>query len=129
MKKIVLQFWRKVRYGDRRQFKFWSARMTAAGDQSLMDTVHPYRMKDWKKVAIFSPSGVPDTVFFVGFSDIFGNTKISSIPRRIKDGLFGLRLGPDDCQFFVCSNDGEVGLTLAEYTTIDAEARADTPLY
>jgi hypothetical protein len=126
MKVIKWQIWKNVLYRDRTSFKFWSAKIPGTGDKSLPkgDPI-----KKWRKIIVLRPIGNLETVFSVGFNDILGRSKVSSATRKIKDGLFGMRMGPDDCQFFVASNTGEVKLEFVEYSDIGDESWSKLPLY
>ena len=126
MKVKKLQIWRKVDYGDERKFKFWSSKVKGKGDETL---AKDSSLKDWKKVIVLKPIGNLKTRFSMGFSSIFGETKVSSAIRRVEDESFGMRMGPEDCDFFIVSNEGEVGLEFVEYADIDDKTKSELPLY
>ena len=119
--------WRRVKYGNNR-FKFWSCKITGKGDKTLLkDSLFP---RDWKKVIVFRPTGDPETTFSMG-SSIAGITKVkvSDIVRMIKKGPFGMRLRPYDCEFFVASNVGKVGLEFVKYADIADETEPELFVY
>jgi hypothetical protein len=120
------QVWRKINYGDAKKFKFWSPQMSGKGDGTLTKGAP---LNDWKKVIIFSPRGYPKTAFSIGFKDISGLSKISRAIRRVEQGPFGMRMGPEDCNFFVASNEGEVRLEVLGYADINDKTRSKLPLY
>ncbi|MFH1671297.1 MAG: hypothetical protein ABH889_00765 [Candidatus Portnoybacteria bacterium] len=110
------QSWRKVNYRDEGKFKFWSLLVRGEGDEKL---ANDSPMDQWKKVIILRPLGDPKTIFSMGFSDNLGNVKVSNATRRVAEGPFGMRMGPEDCHFFIASNNSEVRLELVDYTVID----------
>ena len=126
MKVTRWQIWKKVIYGNKNAFKFWSPKVKGESDKDLSKDSP---MKDWRKVIVLRPIGNPETTFSMGFSDIFGNTKVSSAKRKVKQGSFGMRMGPDDCGFFVVSNDDMVELKFVEYADITDEAKSELQLY
>ncbi len=126
IKRFQIWLWRKINYGDVKKFKFWSAQVKGEGDQTL---AKDSSLQDWKKVVVLAPLGSPKTTFSMGFSDAFGNTKVSTATRRVKEGPFGMRMGPENCLFFIASNKGIVELEVVGYTTIDDETRSELTLY
>lgn len=115
MKIKRFQIWRKINYRDIKKFRFWSVLVRGEGDETLAPGSS---LKAWKKVIVLKPLGEPKTVFSMGFSDNFGHIMVSSASRRVEEGPFGMRMGPEDCRFFIASNNGEVGLEFVEYATI-----------
>lgn len=111
MKVKRFQRWRKVTYGDETKFKFWSPKTKIEGDKS---SKNGSPISSWAKAVLLEPTVRPggsfETTFSMGFSDAFGNTKVSSVTRKVNEGLFGMRIGPEDCEFFIVSNNEEVGL-------------------
>ncbi len=120
------QRWRKVDYGKDRKLKFWSYKVKGEGDKAL---AKDSPLRGWKKIIVLMPIGGPETTFSMGFSAISGDTKVSDVVRKIKKGPFGMRLGPEDCEFFIASNDNEVGLEFVGYTDIADESKSELPLY
>jgi len=120
------QIWRKISYRDVKKFRFWSTQIRGEGDETL---AKESSLKDWRKVVVLKPLGDLKTVFSVGFSDNFGNVKVSKASRRVEEGPFGMRMGPEDCRFFIVSNNGEVGLEFAEHTTIADVTKSELALY
>jgi len=118
MKKIRWQIWRKVLYlkTNLRKFKHWSNLVSGEGDGILDPSAH----KDtWEKFIILVPNGNLDTEFRPGFySEKFDICKVSSRVREISDGPFAMRMGPDDCHFFVVGTD-KVELEIAGYIKKD----------
>lgn len=120
------QRWRKVDYGKDRKLKFWSCKIKGKGDKDLAEGSP---LRDWKKIIILEPVGDPETTFSMGFSTVSGDTKVLSVDRKIKKGPFGMRLGPEDCEFFIASNNNEVGLEFVEYIDIADKSKSELPLY
>ena len=118
-------FWRKINYRDGR-FQYWSAEIKGERDPKMAEGSS---LKDWKKVVLLRPLGSSATTFSMGFSDLSGQSKVSSSTRRVGDGLFGMRMGPKDCLFFIVSNNGTVGLEVAGYTTINDATKSELVLY
>jgi len=117
-----LQLWPKVQYNSRK-FKWWSVKVKGEGDTALSKGSPRGR---WRKIIILQPLGAPNTTFSIGFSSAFGETRISTAQRKVVEGPFGMRMGPEDCWFFIASNKGEVELNLMRYVDID---ELDLPLY
>lgn len=115
MKVKRVQIWKKTGFGNRRRFRFWSNRVGAEKDDNLPPDAS---LPTWIKVAILVPKGRAETVFHMGFADTFGNVKVSSAKRRIGDGPFAMRMGPEDCEFFIASKKAEVRLELKGYSRI-----------
>lgn len=133
MKTKWFQFYREVgEYHDTRRFWFWSSLVRSEGDKSLPPSSPKSPSKQWKtwrKVIKLRPQGDPTTHFSMGFKDAFGRVMISTAKRRVGDGPFGMRVGPEDCELFIVSNEGLVGLEFVKYTNINDPAEAETPLY
>lgn len=110
MKVKIFQKWREVIYKGK-EFRFWSETVDERGDKDLPENAP---MREWKKIVLLEPSptidGSMEAWFSMGFLLPFGQAKISSATRKISDGLFGMRLGPGDCSFFIASNNGGVHL-------------------
>lgn len=126
MKVKRFQRWKKVNYGNKKKFKFWSHKIKGEGDKAL---TKDSPLRDWKKIIVLRSIGDPETTFSMGFSTVSGDTKVSNVLRKIKKGSFGMRLGPEDCNFFIASNESKVGLELVEYTDITDESKLELPLY
>ncbi len=116
MEVIKSKWKRTVEYGDKGEFKFWSPKVKGKGDETLEKRTS---LEKWTKVIVFMPEGSPDTIFSMGFSSVFGDTIVSDAARRIEEGPFGMRMGPEDCEFFIVSNQGEVELDFVRYAHID----------
>ncbi|MBU2540099.1 hypothetical protein KJ786_02985 [Patescibacteria group bacterium] len=86
--------------------------------------------KDWRKIIILMPTGDPKTRFSIGFykDDIY---KLSTATRKVRNGPFGMRMGPENCGFFIVSNkkDRRLGLKFVEYADIDDKTYSKLPLY
>lgn len=116
MKKKRFQIWRE----SHKKFGFWSKRVRGFGLEGKSRTT----------VIILNPTGSPKTVFSIGFSDVSGNnSKISNATRRVEEGPFGMRMGRNDCDFFIVSNNGEVGLELVEYANINDITKSELRVY
>lgn len=127
MKIKRFQIWRKVVYGDFRKFRYWSPRIWGERDRSL--TIESPR-KDWKKIIVLKPIiSPPGTIFSIGFITVSGHVEVSTVTRKVEDGPFGMRMGPDDCGFFIVSNEGEVWLSFVEYADISDKLKSDIPVY
>ncbi|HXK32105.1 MAG TPA: hypothetical protein VJ378_01370 [Candidatus Paceibacterota bacterium] len=126
MKRIWLQSWNNVFYGETTRFKFWSAQILIEGDKSLPERTP---MGKWRKVAIFNAIGDPDTVFSVGFIDFLGRCRVSGATRKVRQGLFAMRLGREDCRFFIASNKGEVRIECLGEADINDKQKAHIPVY
>jgi len=121
MKEIKDQCWKNVKFGNKNEFRYWSPKVMGKGDKDLSPDSP---LGDWRKIIILKPTGDPEAVLLVGFSSVFGDTQISSVPRQVKEGPFGMRMGPEDCNFFIVSNDGKVELKIVQYIDI-AELELD----
>ncbi len=103
------------KYGDKDTFKFWSSKIKGKGDETLEKGVS---LKKWTKVIILNPKGEPDTTFLIGYVPYFGDITVARVTRRIYRGPFGMRMGPEDCEFFIVSNHKEVELEFVRYAPI-----------
>ena len=119
--------WRGTNYGKNREIEFWSNKIKGKGDETLPKDSPSLR--GWKKVIVLKPIGDPETTFSMGFIPVSGGTKISDIIRKIKKGPFGMRLCPDDCEFFIVSNSDKVKLELVRYADITDKTESELPLY
>lgn len=128
MKVKYFQRWTNI-YGRVaiRKFKYWSNSVLGEGDETLalsksnMLGFCNWVRKNWKwkKFIILVPKGAPETEFRMGFfSESFRLCKISSTVRKISDGPFAMRMGPEDCFFFVIG-DGKIILEIAGYVRKD----------
>ncbi|MDD4358310.1 MAG: hypothetical protein PHY30_00665 [Candidatus Pacebacteria bacterium] len=108
------------------EFRFWSEKVKGEGDETLGKGALP---DNWTKVIVLKSKGDLETLFSIGFINADGNTMISKSERKVGDGLFGMRMGPEDCEFFIVSNQGEVALEFAYYVNIDAKLKAEIDLY
>ena len=116
MKIKRFQRWRKVEGGDKKKFKFRSSLVKVEGDKSLSKDAP---IRSWTKIILLRPVGLLGRCkFSMGFRAIDGTTKISNAVRKTGDGCFGMRLGPEDCEFFIASNDGRVYLEAVECVDI-----------
>ena len=120
------QKWRVVEYGDKAEFKFWSGKVTGKGDESL-SSESP--IDSWKEIIVLVPYGNPETKFSIGLSTVFGVTQMSDAERKIGDGCFGMRMGPDNCDFFIASNEGEVKLVFMKYIHISEAPKHEVVVY
>ena len=116
MEVIKSKWKRKVEYGDKDEFKFWSPKVKGKGDKTLEKGTP---LEKWTKVIVLMPIGSPDIIFSMGFSSVFGDTIVSDAVRRIGESSFGMRMGPEDCEFFIVSNQGKVELDFVHYVHID----------
>lgn len=119
--------WRGTNYGKNRKLKFWSNKIKGEGDETLPKDSPSLR--GWKKVIVLKPIGAPETTFSMGFIPVSGGAKISDIIRKIKKGPFGMKLFPDDGEFFIASNTGKVGLEFVKYTDMADKIESELPVY
>jgi len=114
---VIKSRWKRIsKYEDKGEFKFWSSEVEGKGDETLGKGTS---LEEWTKVIVLMPKGNSDTIFSMGFSSVFGDTIVSDAVRRIGEGPFGMRIGPEDCEFFIVSNQGEVKLDFVCYAHID----------
>ena len=82
----------------------------------------------WKDIAVLKAS--PEIPFYLGF--IVGvHCQFLKFDTGTKNGMFGMRVGPEDVTFFVLPKDlkTEMNLGLVEMTDIDNPKYKDLPLY
>lgn len=118
--------WRRIKYRNRKRFHFWSPQITGKGDETLAKDAP---IHSWRRIIVLKPIGGNNNAFRIGYKDFLGNTKISNAERVIRQGPFGMRMGPQDCNFFIASNDGKVDLELGEYFDKDDEAISKLTVY
>jgi len=111
---------------SREEFDYYSSSVKGEGDEDLPEDAS---MEEWTKVIILKPTGKNKTIISPGFETVFGDVLVSNATRRVGSNPFGMRMGPEDCQFFVVSNEGEVGLEFVEYAHIDDDRYRSLPLY
>ena len=140
------QKWKKISYPEvgfktpARIYRSWSPKVFAEGDESL-DEESPqhiwqeWRVVHWTKVVVLNPTvqdeEKEDVEFTVGFTNKFGDTEIATgISRRVNEALFAMRMGPDDCHYFIVSKEEgvELGLEIDHYT-IEDELNEHITLY
>jgi hypothetical protein len=82
----------------------------------------------WKDIAILKVS--TEIPFYLGFM-IGTHCQFLRFDTETKDGMFGMRVGPEDVTFFVFPKDlkTEMKLDLVEMTDIDNSKYKDLPLY
>jgi len=114
---IIKSEWKRVDgYGNKDIFKFWSPKVKGEGDKKLEERTGPEK---WTKVIVLMPKGNPDNIFSMGFHSVFEDIIVSNAVRRIERGVFGMRMGPKDCEFFIVSNQGKVELDFVRYADIN----------
>ena len=59
----------------------------------------------WRKYIVLVPEGPKDYPFVVAFRDSYGVCKYSSRIRRVSNGPFMMRIGPEDCYFYIVGVD------------------------
>lgn len=119
MRNKIFQKWTSVVYGETKGFTHWSNLVLGLGDENLKQGDGFLK---WKKLVILIPSGNSDVRFQVGFyGKGTGICGISSTVRMVGDGPYAMRMGPEDCNFFVVSNDGPVELKIAGYVRKDMD--------
>lgn len=107
MNLIMGQKWIVVKFRGG-EFRFWSGKEHCVGDSRLSQEAPK---KKWKGVFLFAPTGSLDAIFYIGIVSPSGVAQIlSNKTRRVKDGFFGMRVGPQNCEFFVASDDAMVQL-------------------
>ncbi|OGD24254.1 hypothetical protein A2Z10_03285 [Candidatus Azambacteria bacterium RBG_16_47_10] len=132
MRAILLQRWDDVEYGKERirSFLCWSNLVEGRGDEKLKPSRSSMlgafnwlrKYFRWKKYIILVPkTKVYDVPFRVGFySKQLGVCKISTAVRNASDGPFAMRMGPEDCHFFVVGK-ASIELAVAEYIRKDLD--------
>lgn len=126
-KKWTDAIYNKTEIGDF-QFWFWSNMVLGKGDENLKFSFSPIlgpinwlkKHLKWKKFIVLIPKGDPETKFKVGFySEDWGICKIAPMKgRKISDGPFAMRMGPEDYYFFVVGDD-LIELEIAGYIRKD----------
>lgn len=113
MKTVFGQKWKKCRVGNEfdEGFRYCSNYVLGKGDETLKPSHSPMlgpinwlrKHLFWKKYIILMPaSDDPTAKFRVGFySRKYNLCMVSSVAGSVSDGPFVMRLGPDDCEFFV----------------------------
>jgi len=82
----------------------------------------------WRDIAVLKVS--PEVPFYLGF--IVGtHCQFLKFNTETEDGMFGMRVGPEDVTFFVLPKDLKTAmkLDLVEMTDIDNSKYKDLPLY
>ncbi len=129
MKKVYFQNWQDITYCKTPlgNFKYWSNIVFGKGDENLKPSKSSMlgflnwlrKNREWKKFIILLPEGDSNTIFRMGFySEQFRICKISSATRKISDGPFAMRMGPEDCYFFIVGT-GEVKVKIPGYIRND----------
>jgi len=97
------------------EFTSWSNIVKALGDKRLApEDRDPAK---WTKIVILRPIGPSDAQFSMGFIAYNGYTAICDTPRRVVDGPFGMRMGPEDCSFFIAAKTNQpLGLDVSRLT-------------
>lgn len=123
------QTWVDVKYGKQPMpipFDKWSNLIKGEGDEDLPSSKGMSRFGrwmwkwSWKKLIVLEPIGPPDALFKVGYwNKELGICQISfNSERYVSDGPFAMRMGPEDCYFFVLAT-GPVELNPLGYFTRD----------
>lgn len=132
MRTIFLQGWEDIEYKGKnpRFFHHWSNLVEGVGDERLgssrsamVGSFNWFRKHLlWKKYIILAPkAGRRDVNFRMGFySKQFNICKISGAVRNVSDGPFAMRMGPENCHFFVVGT-GEIELSIAGYIRKDLD--------
>lgn len=132
MRTILWQSWETVFYGRKgvENFLYASNLVKGERDDSLRPSRSPMlgpinwiiKCLKWKKYIILVPKGGLHTKFQVGFYDeVYGTCKMSSAIRKVYDGPFAMRMGPNDCYFFIVGYNEVVTLEVAGYTRKDID--------
>lgn len=86
-------------------------------------------IRTWKRVAVLKavPSSIP---FYIGFL-VDTHAQYLKYEIETENGIFGMRLGPEDPTFFAIARDleKEVVLNLIEVTDLDNPKYKNLPLY
>lgn len=98
-----------------KKFPYLSNLVYGEGDKEL----HRSAPKSvWTKCIILKPTGANDVIIRPGFrSNAYVIAKVASSTRKVSDGSFAMRMGPDGCHFFVISTQ-EVQLEIVGYQDI-----------
>lgn len=132
MRTRFIQGWQDVEYKkkDPRLYHHWSNLVEGKGDERLKPSRSSMlgffnwirKHLFWKKYIVLAPkSPHGDVSFLVGFYDMQNNIcKVSSISRHISDGPYAMRMGPENCHFFVVGT-GEIELSISGYIRKDMD--------
>jgi len=116
-------YWRKIKeYGNKKEFLFWSKKVTGIGDKTLNDNS---KIPEWKRIIILEPKGDPKIIFEIGFQAFNGSIEMTTVSREINQGPFAMRMGREDCKFFIASNQGELDLKIDRYADINDDLDID----
>lgn len=141
-----------------RTYKSWSPKVEVEGDENLNEESPKYpweewRIPHWDKVVIFRPvvHNKEDANFAVGFSskveksmtgfvdkireiiikltNRFAETEMAAgSSRKVSEGKFVMRVGPDDCDYFIASEEAGLDLEL-EVDSYTDERKLDDDIY
>lgn len=112
MKSKIWQRWTAIKYGRIYigPYTWYSNFVTGVGDKTLKPVrgsslgLFNWLIKFWywKRVIVLNPIGDSFVVFQIGFWDRKRDIcMVSSAIRKVSDGPFAMRLGPDNCDFFI----------------------------
>ncbi|HCP09063.1 MAG TPA: hypothetical protein DIT25_04695 [Candidatus Moranbacteria bacterium] len=123
MQTVLGQTWEIVNLGNFLPggFIVWSNPVTGRGDSKaqhyglgFIDWIK--KAMFWKKRIVLRPMGNLKTEFRIAFhSKTHDLCMVSSAVKRVGDGPFMMRMGPEDCDFYVIGND-LVNLECVGYT-------------
>jgi hypothetical protein len=88
------------------------------------------RVEDWQTVAVLEVQPPEGVGFLVAFKN-GGNMQRNQTPVQMRNGRFGMRVGPEDVEFYALAIAPalQVEMRLVEVTTIDNPDYSDLPLY
>lgn len=118
---VFLQRWEKTKVGKQiGAYRYWSDPVTGEGDPGVRSYGTGFfqwigKVLFWNKLIVLVPKGDPGTHFKIVFHSSDGLCMFSSAVRQIKDGPFKMRMGPENCDFFIVGGEGEVQLEIAGY--------------
>lgn len=112
-----------------RTFSHYSNQVPSGTDESLDDQQRAYNYDgfwgwirkhfNWNLCVILEPIGDRDTMFKIGYRDS-ASCKITPIERFVREGLFAMRVGPKECDYFVI---GDKKISLREVARISRKSR------
>lgn len=134
MRVKYLQYWLPANYKKSKHgsFEHWSNLARGKGDPRLPQRPKNYykgflgwlrKNWEWKKCIILKVVGKPEAEFVVGYRTINSDgceCKISSDKKIVANGPFAMRLGREDCEFFIISNEPSIRLEFLGYMDRDS---------
>ena len=112
-----------------RTFSHHSNKVPSGTDESLDDWQRAYnydgfwgwirKYRNWHFCMVLEPIGDRDTMFKIGYCDSAG-CKIAPVERFVGEGLFAMRVGPKECDYFVI---GDKKISLRKVVRLSIKSR------